>query len=185
MLIELPSVEIILAGLVIFLLGFFTIIIYFKVKSYVNIKTMNNDPAQLERLEYYERQLIDLKIRLDTIDLENMPESEAIKSKKTTLESSETEQVKKSDENRTFLPPVVPVSKYNDVIDVILHAITDKSMTSRDIQITIGRTREHTSRLMKKLSSEGLVQRHSGTKPYVYSITKEGEKRLKMKPTLS
>ena len=38
-------------------------------------------------------------------------------------------------------------------------------MTSRDIQITIGRTREHTSRLMKKLSDDGLVQRHAGTKP--------------------
>ena len=58
-------------------------------------------------------------------------------------------------------------------------------MTSRDIQITIGRTREHTSRLMKKLSADGLVQRHAGTKPFVYSLTEEGKKRLEMLPMLS
>ena len=70
----------------------------------------------------------------------------------------------------------MPISRYSDVIDAILHTITDKSMTSRDIQITIGRTREHTSRLMKKLSDDGLVQRHAGTKPFVYSLTDEGKK---------
>ena len=80
---------------------------------------------------------------------------------------------------------ITPISRYSDVIDAILHTITDKSMTSRDIQITIGRTREHTSRLMKKLSADGLVQRHAGTKPFVYSLTEEGKKRLEMLPMLS
>ena len=59
----------------------------------------------------------------------------------------------------------------------------DKSMTSRDIQITIGRTREHTSRLI--LSDDGLVQRHAGTKPFVYSLTDEGKKKLEIPPMLS
>jgi len=47
-------------------------------------------------------------------------------------------------------------------------------MTSRDIQITLKKSREHTSRLMKKLFEDGLVQRNTETKPYTYSITEKG-----------
>ena len=185
MLVELPDAASVLTGLVIFLVGFIIIITYFKVKSYVNTKKIHKDPAQLERLEYYERQLIDLKIRLDTIDLENVPKPEMIKSKKPSIVSAETEQGKKSEKSQAIITPVVPVFRHSDVIDVILHTITGKSMTSRDIQITIGKTREHTSRLMKKLSSDGLVQRHTGIKPYVYSLTEKGEERLNKTSMLS
>ena len=185
MLVELPDATSILTGLLIFLGGFITIITYFKVKSYVNAKKIHKDYAQLERLEYYERQLIDLKIRLDTIDLENVPKSETIKSKKASIEPANTEQIEKSEKSQIPVTQITPISRYSDVIDAILHTITDKSMTSRDIQITIGRTREHTSRLMKKLSADGLVQRHAGTKPFVYSLTEEGKKRLEMLPMLS
>ena len=141
MLVELPDAASILTGLFIFLIGFIAIITYFKVKLYVNSKKIHKDPAQLERLEYYERQLIDLKIRLDTIDLENVPKSE-IKSKKASIEPTNTEQVEKNEESQTTSTQIVPISRYSDVIDAIF-TITDKSMTSRDIQIT-------TSRLMKK-----------------------------------
>ncbi len=185
MLVELPDATSILTGLLIFLVGFITIITYFKVKSYLNTKKIHKDFAQLERLEYYERQLIDLKIRLDTIDLENVPKSEIIKSKKASIEPANTEQIEKDEKSQIPATQIMPISRYSDVIDAILHTITDKSMTSRDIQITIGRTREHTSRLMKKLSADGLVQRHAGTKPFVYSLTEEGKKRLEMLPMLS
>ena len=53
-------------------------------------------------------------------------------------------------------------------------------MTSRDIQITVGRTREHTSRLMKKLFEDGLVERNTNTKPYSYSITEKGKRKLEL-----
>ena len=48
------------------------------------------------------------------------------------------------------------------------------AMTSRDIQITLKRSREHTSRLMKKLFEDGYVQRNVESKPYTYSITQKG-----------
>ena len=51
-------------------------------------------------------------------------------------------------------------------------------MTSRDIQITTKRSREHTSRLMKKLFESGLVQRNTETKPYSYSITEKGKEKI-------
>src|SRR5437879_12090545 len=40
---------------------------------------------------------------------------------------------------------------FGNATDYVLRLITEKVMTSRDIQITIGRTREHTSRMMKNL----------------------------------
>jgi len=51
-------------------------------------------------------------------------------------------------------------------------------MTSRDIQITLGRSREHTSRLMKKLFEDGYVKRNTSSKPYTYSITNKGKEKL-------
>jgi len=59
-----------------------------------------------------------------------------------------------------------------------LKLITSKSMTSRDIQITLGRSREHTSRLMKKLFEDGYVKRNSNSKPYTYSITNKGKEKV-------
>jgi predicted transcriptional regulator len=56
-------------------------------------------------------------------------------------------------------------------------------MTSRDIQVTLKRSREHTSRLMKKLFENGLVQRNIETKPYTYSITEKGK--LKIEDVIS
>ena len=51
-------------------------------------------------------------------------------------------------------------------------------MTSRDIQITLKRSREHTSRLMKKLFEEGYVQRNTESKPYTYSISEKGKEKI-------
>jgi CTP-dependent riboflavin kinase len=51
-------------------------------------------------------------------------------------------------------------------------------MTTREVQTVIGRTREHTSRLMKKLFEEKLVDRDVSTKPFRYAITVEGRKLL-------
>jgi predicted transcriptional regulator len=73
--------------------------------------------------------------------------------------------------NLSNIEPVSPV-------DYVLQLITNKAMTSRDIQITTKRSREHTSRLMKKLFESGLVQRNTETKPYSYSITEKGKGKI-------
>jgi predicted transcriptional regulator len=69
---------------------------------------------------------------------------------------------------------------FGNATDYVLKLITEKSMTSRDIQITIGRTREHTSRLMKKLFEEGYVERDMKTKPFTYYITDKGKAKIGM-----
>ncbi|MBT6398082.1 MAG: winged helix DNA-binding protein, partial [Nitrosopumilus sp.] len=74
--------------------------------------------------------------------------------------------------------PKIPSIEHVSPTDYVLHLITNKAMTSRDIQITTKRSREHTSRLMKKLFESGLVQRNIETKPYTYSITEKGKSKV-------
>jgi predicted transcriptional regulator len=66
----------------------------------------------------------------------------------------------------------------NGTIEYILKKLETASLSTRDIQLMIGRTREHTSRLMKKLYEEDLVNRDVTAKPFKYTITDEGRKRL-------
>jgi Mg2+ and Co2+ transporter CorA len=51
-------------------------------------------------------------------------------------------------------------------------------LTSREIQRRIKKSREHTSRLLKKLYSENIVMRDETTRPFKYKITNEGRKLL-------
>lgn len=70
----------------------------------------------------------------------------------------------------------------NGTNDYILKLIQERPRTSREIQHAIGRTREHTSRLMKKLYGSGLVDREIESKPFRYSITEAGRMQLKVRP---
>ena len=74
--------------------------------------------------------------------------------------------------------PNIPNTAHTNPTDYVLHLITNKAMTSRDIQVTLKKSREHTSRLMKKLFEEGYVQRNTETKPYTYSITEKGKTKV-------
>ena len=68
--------------------------------------------------------------------------------------------------------------RQNSTIEYILKKLESNSLTTREVQRAIGRTREHTSRLMKKLFEEKLVHRDMSAKPYRYTITVEGRKLL-------
>ena len=48
--------------------------------------------------------------------------------------------------------------------------------TSNEIKNTIGRSREHTSRLMKKLYEMNLVERDVKNRPFRYRLTEAGNK---------
>jgi predicted HTH transcriptional regulator len=139
-----------------------------------------------ERLEFYERQLIDMKIKLDAIEIENLDNSYH-----TPPPGFENNVEERSQEVPTPRPNVVkptpkpvesrrraPNMGFDDVVETVLGLITDKSMTSRDIQVTLGRSREHISRTMKKLYVDGFVERNMQTKPFSYSITEKGRQRI-------
>jgi len=190
MLVEIPDPEVILGVILAFLLGLGGLYLFFKVRPFIKSNSDIADPTQTERLEYYEKQLIDMKIRLDALEIQGVEENpidpnldlkqfmqklietkepvkqiEVIKDPEVVLEK----QV--STPNMTSIEHVSPT-------DYVLHLITNKAMTSRDIQITTKRSREHTSRLMKKLFESGLVQRNTETKPYIYSITEKGKSKV-------
>ena len=64
--------------------------------------------------------------------------------------------------------------RQNSTVEYILKKLESKSLTTREIQQCIGRTREHTSRLMKKLYDDKYVDRDTSSKPFKYTITGEG-----------
>lgn len=176
MLVDIPDVGTIIGVFIAFVLGIFAIIIYNKVKPLIKTDSdlLN---SYTERLQYYENQLIDMKIRLDSVELlketDNLeipiPKPKEVKPERheTVLESHQ-EKPKERMHNMNF----------GNATEYVLRLITEKPMTSRDIQITIGRTREHTSRMMKKLFEDGLVERNMQTKPFTYYITDKGKSKL-------
>ena len=60
----------------------------------------------------------------------------------------------------------------------ILKLLSQSPMTAREIQVNTKKTREHTSRLMKRLYNESLVTRDIDSKPFLYKITDEGRRLL-------
>ena len=64
-----------------------------------------------------------------------------------------------------------------NTVDTILRML-EVPLTSREIQRKIDKSREHTSRLLKKLYSQNIVMRDESTRPFKYKITNEGRKLL-------
>ena len=46
-----------------------------------------------------------------------------------------------------------------------------KGKSAREIQVRIGRSREHTARMMNALFKKGLVERNNEVRPFSYKIT--------------
>lgn len=176
MIIEIPDPIIIASVIIAFVVGVFGMMIYGKIRSFVGQK--GAEPAYLSRLEYYERQLIDMKIRLDALDLEEAPLPEPEKERVEPVLVRKEEEPARKEPERQPAKPRMPNMDFNGIAEHVLGLITTREMTSRDIQITIGRSREHTSRLMKRLFEEGLVERNTKKKPFTYKITDKGKGKL-------
>lgn len=186
MLVEIPDPDVILSVIIAFLVGLIGLFTYYKIRPWIKINP-SIDASQVERLEYYERQLIDMKIRLDSLELEGKD------SNSDNIDLELRQFIKKSEKSETIdkpvepikpivepsqTPPSIPKIDHNNAVDHVLHLITNKAMTSRDIQITLKRSREHTSRLMKKLFDDGFVERNTESKPYSYFISDKGKKKI-------
>ena len=118
-----------------------------------------------------------MKIKLDSIELakesEELVQAPPPKPKEQKKELEGQMQVKEEKPKER-----VQNMNFGSATEYVLRLITEKPMTSRDIQVTIGRTREHTSRMMKKMFEEGLVERDMHTKPFTYKITEKGLVRI-------
>ncbi|MEW6044375.1 MAG: winged helix DNA-binding protein [Thermoproteota archaeon] len=183
MLVEIPDPQVIASVIIAFVVGIFGVIVYNKIKVFSSQKA--SDPAYLSRLEYYERQLIDMKIRLDALGLEEkevpsevVEKTESVLEKKIQVEPKKEDLELKKEPEKPAQKQRLPNMDFNGVAEHVLGLITMREMTSRDIQVTIGRSREHTSRLMKRLFEEGLVERNTKTKPFTYRITEKGKAKV-------
>ena len=186
MLVEIPDPEVILGVILAFIVGVVGLYAFFKIRPFVKTKSEIFDASQAERLEYYERQLIDMKIRLDALEIQGIEQKveDPNLELKQFLEKLAKNEVQERPVEVVSQPEIVPEKVIStpsipnvvptNPIDYVLHLITNKAMTSRDIQITLKKSREHTSRLMKKMFEDGYVQRNTESKPYTYSITEKG-----------
>ncbi len=186
MLIEIPEPEVILGVILAFVIGLGGLYLYYKIRPFVKTKNEMFDTSQSERLEYYERQLIDMKIRLDALEIQGIEQKSEDpnldlkqfleKLSKNEVEEKSTDQVITPEikQEKQISVPSMPNIDHVNPTNYVLQLITNKAMTSRDIQITLKRSREHTSRLMKKLFEDGYVARNTESKPYTYSITEKG-----------
>ena len=179
MLVEIPDVSIILFVILAFVGGVVTLYLSTKLRS--SPSPTIPTPASINRLEYYENQLIDMKIRLDAMELDtensDMPNFDKVNDELTKPQKRKQEvgsmEIKSSGTAR------IPNMSFEDSIEHVLKLITKKPMTSRDIEVTFGgRSREHVSRLMKKLYDDGFVERNTTKRPYTYSITDSGKARI-------
>ena len=244
MLIEIPDPEMILSVGVAFGVGILGLFVWSKFRSVSASKPDKSDDS--ERLEYYERQLIDMKIRLDAIDMEHItfksnsqlnsndqiPQIQAQNSSFQAQNSSfqaqnpqaqtinaytQPEIMQNPPQHPSFQaqnpqneiqnqqiqpqnPQVVPEQYqenhienhagrqpnlgFDTVVEKVLGLITTRSMTSRDIQMTLGRSREHTSRLLNRLYKDGLVDRNTNSKPFSYIITEKGREKIGLDQTV-
>src|SRR5918994_196537 len=148
------------------------------------------------RMEKYDSAIADLRVRLDVIELQSQKHlmTQQVHSTENksfvTLSDTSQEQSHRPSFSAYHRPKIESLKRIagdipdsNDVqngtADYVLRLLDEKSMTSKEVQHAIGRSREHTSRLMKRLCEYGFVNRDSDTKPFTYALAEAGRLRLK------
>ena len=153
------------------------------------------------RMEKYDSAIADLRVRLDVIELQSQKHllTQQLHSTESTpsvtLVDASHDQSHDQSQHPSFHAYRRPkgveplreisgdVSDSNDVqngtAEYVLKLLDGRSMTSKEVQHAIGRSREHTSRLMKKLCEYGFITRDSNNKPFTYALAEAGQLRLK------
>ena len=183
MLVEVPDPSILLGIVLAFLGGLVTLYLYTRLRRVGGMERFN--PTNFERIDFYEKELIDMKIRMDTMELEGESYTKPDLGKKTgqVFEKHHvSNEYKPSPVAKPRAASRTPNMSFENSIEHVLGLITKRPMTSRDIEVTFGgRSREHVSRLMKKLFRDGYVDRNTASRPYAYMITEKGRERISSK----
>jgi predicted transcriptional regulator len=146
----------------------------------------------LHKFDEYNEIISELRSKLDVIDQKINSEKNIIKENELGATNKSSDMVK----DRSHKPishNSMPVTKNLNVtgediafeedtlrantVDSILRML-EVPLSSREIQRKINKSREHTSRLLKKLYSENIVMRDESVRPYKYKITDEGRRLL-------
>ena len=178
--------DLVISGVLAFLAGITSVMVYLRVRSVVVERRYRADEAVIEavvleytrRLRDYDNVIAELSAKVDIMEVR-----------------SETPRTVTSQPSHHAQPHVAPPSEpvtitqhanvenqeANGTTDYILKLLAERPLTSREVQQSVGRTREHTARLMKRLHDSGLVSRDVNSKPFRYNITDAGRERLREK----
>lgn len=163
------------------------------VKASVNVISENNEKA-IEKISDIDFETIGTISNMDSKMRDIETSQDELKSKITHLETRIEELQKlpatpdiKNESAPVNMPvPVMPIKR-----DKAMASLTETEVTvleflsfegpksAPEIKEKVGLSREHTSRLMKKLYEEGYLERETGKLPFKYSAKKEMEKLLK------
>ena len=147
----------------------------------------------LHKFDEYNEIISELRSKLDVIDQKINSEKYIIK-KSELAATNKSSDMTKDMSHKAISHNSIPVTKNLNVtgediateeedssrantVDSILRML-EVPLTSREIQRKINKSREHTSRLLKKLYSENIVMRDESVRPYKYKITDEGRRLL-------
>ncbi len=177
--------DLVILGIIAFLVGMTSVIVYRRFTTTFEEGRYKTNEAIIEavvleytrRLRDYDKVIAELRAKVDIIDTKVKPHE---------VVSQEVSQpqphVALMSEPVTVTQHAASGREVNSTTDYILKLLAERPRSSREVQLAIGRTREHTARLMKKLHDLGLVSRDVNTKPFRYNITDAGREMLKKRP---
>lgn len=176
--------DVVILGIFAFLGGLAGMMLYTRFKTVFEERKYKTNEAVIDaivldytrKLREYDKVISELRTKIDILEDKNQPQR---------VISQHPSQIQ---------PHVAPVSEsvtitqhpkmeneVNSTTDYILKLLAERPRSSREVQFAIGRTREHTARLMKKLHDLGLVSRDINSKPFQYNITDVGREMMKKK----
>lgn len=133
------------------------------------------------KLHMYDKALADLRVKVDTLDMSTKTRSISrdVDSKKVDSQR-DIDMISQNDViiDKESSEKTRQAHTYVDTLEQILLLLKEKPMTTRQIQESVRKTREHTSRIMNGLYHSGFVMRDAGSKPFRYSITDMGLRHL-------
>ncbi|HEX2170372.1 MAG TPA: hypothetical protein VHF65_08745 [Nitrososphaera sp.] len=176
--------DVVILGIFAFLGGLAGMMLYTRFKTVFEERKYKTNEAVIDaivldytrKLREYDKVISEFRTKIDILEDKNQPQR---------VISQHPSQIQ---------PHVAPVSEsvtitqhpkmeneVNSTTDYILKLLAERPRSSREVQFAIGRTREHTARLMKKLHDLGLVSRDINSKPFQYNITDVGREMMKKK----
>lgn len=176
----------VISGMLAFMAGVAGVMVYARIKSALADRRYVADEAVIEavvleytrRLRDYDKVIAELRTKVDIMDMRSQ-QPKVVTSQH--MSHQPQPHVAPASEPIAITQHTLVEKEGNGTTDYILKLLVEKPRTSREVQLAVGRTREHTARLMKKLHDSGLVSRDVKAKPFKYNITDAGRERLKEK----
>jgi len=147
-----------------------------------SVEILDNIAGEMRmRLDRQEKKLVEQDVRLDVTEaiLRRLtPPIQADRAPVASVKSSDitSKAVEITSRQRVVEPGKKLVVSLTPTELEALKALKEGLTSAREIEDRLGRSREHTARLMKRLFEKGLVVRDDSKKPYVYKMTEEGVK---------